>query len=346
MRSIEFEQGLFYNIKELMLRPGNAVKLYIKGKTKPYLNPITFFVIGFSFYGVANWLVYDVGLESESNPYLGTLIGFIFISAFMCYIPIVFTVCRRKYSLLESCLISFFLFGEISLLFTVITYSLTFLLVPGALAISGIISFTYFIWFQVSFYQRRLLRIIITTISAVVLPPLLLLLLEYVGLDNKRLQTAMGSAIPFEKEMLLDQTLNNIRNNLLIEEENILGMDAEYCTSGLAFTTYGVIDILKNEIVELTGGYLEDGLYVGMYGSDFIDNQTLSELNQKLEDYKMLLLNCGCDEDAEILLYFNSNDLVGMKMINALNLLTQLQIDILISHKNCDLRSPAISSNI
>jgi len=121
MRSIEFERGLFYNIKELLLRPGQTVKQYINGRTKPYLNAVTFFVIGFSFYGIATWLVYDVGLETYTNTNTDMIVGSIFITAFVCYIPIAFSVCRGKYSLLESCLISFFLFGEISLLFTFIT---------------------------------------------------------------------------------------------------------------------------------------------------------------------------------------------------------------------------------
>ena len=149
------------------------------------------------------------------------------------------------------------------------------------------------------------------------------------------MQTAMGSDVPFEKELLLDQALNNIRNNLLLGEDNKFGMDAESCTSELAFITYELIDTIKNEIVEITGEFLEDGSYIGIFASDFIDNQTLSELNQKLDEYKMLLLGCGCDEYAEILINFDNADVVSIKMINALNLLTQLQIDILISQRNC-----------
>jgi len=113
--------------------------------------------------------------------------------------------------------------------------------VPGALAIGGIAVILYFIWFQISFYQGSFLRIIITTIGTIVLAPLLLILLD---LNIKTMQTAMGSDIPFEKELLLDKTLNNIRNNLLGDKKDFFRIEGQSCTSKLAITTYELVDTL------------------------------------------------------------------------------------------------------
>ena len=44
-RTIEFEKGFLHNIRDLTIRPVQMIDSYLNGKTKDYLNPITYFLI-------------------------------------------------------------------------------------------------------------------------------------------------------------------------------------------------------------------------------------------------------------------------------------------------------------
>ncbi len=48
------DKGLFYLLKELILRPGIVAREYIAGKRKKYYNPFTFFLILAAFYVFSN----------------------------------------------------------------------------------------------------------------------------------------------------------------------------------------------------------------------------------------------------------------------------------------------------
>ena len=39
---IEFKRGLLYNLKELTFNPGKAIMEYMEGKTRPFLNPVSY----------------------------------------------------------------------------------------------------------------------------------------------------------------------------------------------------------------------------------------------------------------------------------------------------------------
>jgi len=56
LNAVELKDGLIYNIKVLFLNPGSAVRDYLSGKTKPFLNPITFLIITFSIYTLSRSL--------------------------------------------------------------------------------------------------------------------------------------------------------------------------------------------------------------------------------------------------------------------------------------------------
>ncbi|MFN8277200.1 MAG: DUF3667 domain-containing protein [Chitinophagales bacterium] len=51
-----FDSGIFYTLKELMIRPGNAIREFIEGKRVRHFKPISFLVIIAGLYGfLAHW---------------------------------------------------------------------------------------------------------------------------------------------------------------------------------------------------------------------------------------------------------------------------------------------------
>ena len=59
LKAVEIKDGLIYNIKVLTLNPGDAVRGYLSGKTKPFLNPITFLLITLSIYTLSRSLLVE-----------------------------------------------------------------------------------------------------------------------------------------------------------------------------------------------------------------------------------------------------------------------------------------------
>jgi len=338
MDSIEFERGLLYNIKELFLRPGSSVKQYINGKTKPYLNAITFFIIGFTFYGITNWLVHDVASTGIDNSYMNFLVGFVFILTFIIYIPIVLLVSARKYSVLESCLISFLLFGEMSILFTLLTFPFKLLNVSWGLPIGMIISILYFIWFQISFYKKNFIKVLLSIVSTGIIMPLSVVLIENSQFNIIELRGILNVKSPLENELEYDKYLTKILDSLIPDEENLGEGVRDVCTSDFGLTTYNYVDSIKSEIVKWSGGIDENGDYNGILDPTFFETHPVSELNQTIGKYEEKLFNCKCEVEAIFISNFNSEKLVGIRMIRSLNILTQLQIDILISNKNCTIK--------
>lgn len=70
LAAFNLEKGFLFTVKELFIHPGNAVNDYLSGKTKPYVNPLTYLlVIG----GVYSFLllklnIFDAGMEAIGTP--------------------------------------------------------------------------------------------------------------------------------------------------------------------------------------------------------------------------------------------------------------------------------------
>jgi len=173
--------------------------------------------------------------------------------------------------------------------------------------------------------------------------PLSVVLIENSPFNISELRRILNIKSPLENEVEYDRSLNKILESLISNEENLGEGVRDACTSDFGLTTYNYVDSIKNEIVERSGGIHPDGNYVGILNQDFFETYTVSELNQTIGKYKEKLFNCKCETEAIFLSNFNSEELVGMYMIRSLNILTQLQIDILISNKNCTIKK--FSSN-
>ena len=47
---LEFDKGILFNLKTLLLHPGVAVRDYLHGKTKPFYPPLSFFLLGMTLF--------------------------------------------------------------------------------------------------------------------------------------------------------------------------------------------------------------------------------------------------------------------------------------------------------
>ena len=49
LSAFNVEKGFAYNLRELTIRPGAAIRKYIGGVTKPFLNPLSYFLLSLAF---------------------------------------------------------------------------------------------------------------------------------------------------------------------------------------------------------------------------------------------------------------------------------------------------------
>ena len=120
LKSIEFEKGFLYNLKNLTLRPGKTIHEYIGGKTKSYLNPITYFILIITILAILeviskNYIIYGLGFFSETGLEEGDKIKYILlILGFNIGMAIGHQlVFRKDYNLTESWIISLFVTSQL-----------------------------------------------------------------------------------------------------------------------------------------------------------------------------------------------------------------------------------------
>ena len=63
------ERGFFYTAKMLLIRPGQVTNDYLRGKTKPYVNPLKYLLIigGVYAFLILYLNIFDTGLEAITN---------------------------------------------------------------------------------------------------------------------------------------------------------------------------------------------------------------------------------------------------------------------------------------
>ena len=82
---IEFKRGLMFNLKVLTLTPGHAIMEYMRGRTKPFMNPISYsllVVAALFLTGERFILKFDVGFLNSTVPFFIHFLIFTFPVSF------------------------------------------------------------------------------------------------------------------------------------------------------------------------------------------------------------------------------------------------------------------------
>ena len=168
---LHFEKGFFFTVKELMLRPGKAVREFISVDRNRYVKPIVFLIftaviftlithyfhIEYSYFNInkieglkdkvstgalGEWLNKNIGY---TNLIMGVFIAF--------WIKILFK--KHGYNLYEITVLLCFVLGEATLILSIaiILINLTQNLVVGILLIS--VFFLYIIWAIGQFFGEK-----------------------------------------------------------------------------------------------------------------------------------------------------------------------------------------------
>lgn len=168
-RVLNFDKGIFYTIKELLIRPGDTVRKYLMYDRKKLVKPIIFVIFTSLLFGIAQRLLeFNIGSLPENielssslgkvlewstknfgitNILMGFLIGF--------WIKLFFF--KSKYNIYEILILVFFTIGIINLIFTFLGIIENITGFKGWLmySLSYFVTMIYAIWAIGNFFDRK-----------------------------------------------------------------------------------------------------------------------------------------------------------------------------------------------
>lgn len=152
------EKGFFYTGKELLLRPGLAVRQFLEGNRAKHFKPIGYVIICSILYSLVNHQLHmDHGPEN-TNPGLkwvaehynySNLIEILFIG-----LSLSFFFRKKGYSYVEYLVLLCYLTGFLMLLSTLVLVA-AYLITPALLTIILWISILYYTWGIGQFFNDR-----------------------------------------------------------------------------------------------------------------------------------------------------------------------------------------------
>ena len=173
--AVELKKGLLYNIKMLTVNPGKAVHGYLSGKTKPYLNPITFLLMAFS--------IHLLGLSIESKSELSMTdqvyhqLGYITMVILSFLIPNYIVFLFKIYSFFQQ-FTAAVIFGAYFIIVSSITSFITYLGNFPSYQVGMFVIWVYFFYSYQSVLSRkpffRILSLIISVLLSIII---------YIGTD-------------------------------------------------------------------------------------------------------------------------------------------------------------------
>lgn len=167
------ERGLWFTIKALCFRPGEAIAEYISGAVKKYYNPFKFLLLAATIGTLTNYLIADemdsmmlgadVQMEGDGRDFTKIVLGIIFehyVLFTVSFLPVLSILTwllfyRTKKNLAESIVFTAYLLGNYTLIYG--TIGVVAILVGagvwGVSAISMIALLVYFSWAARRFFQ-------------------------------------------------------------------------------------------------------------------------------------------------------------------------------------------------
>lgn len=338
LKSIEFEKGFLYNLKNLILRPGKTIHEYLDGKTKSYLNPITYFILIISLLAILeeiskNFTIYGLGFFSETGLEEGNKIKYILlILGFNIGMAIGHQlVFRKDYNLTESWIISLFVSSQ---LFLVVGIIFIFL---GFEILSFVISLIYLIWILYDVLNERFLKFLWKSFAIIMVSLIFLfggLAFYLIGGFTPGNNTQINNEIrtDTDKRKLIDNLVENNKHFISkVSNEKLKEIDnsSETLISG--------IDIIKEILIEITGGTDNNGGYIGapeklIVNSELFDYGKLDSVIIQIKRWELELTKYGCVVPSIVM---EKKDFQNRNLIEVLNIFNDCQIQVLAVENHC-----------
>lgn len=338
LKSIEFEKGFLYNLKNLTLRPGKTVHEYIGGKTIYYLNPITYFILIISFLAILeviskNYTIYGIGFFSETGLEEGNKIKYILsILGFSIGMAVGHQlVFRKDYNLTESWIISLFVSSQLFLVVGIIFFILGFEI------LSIVISLLYLIWILYDVLNQRILKFLWKSFAMMIVGLIFLF-----GVFAIYSIGGFGGDSKISSEIRTDTDKRRLINNLVenndqfiskVNNEKLKGVDnsSKILISGM--------EGIKESLISLTGGTDSDGrvlgvldiLHVNSFLFDF-DGGAIDSVFNQIKRWELELTKYGCSVPSIVMA---KNDFQNKNLIEVLNIFNNKQIQVLVVEKDC-----------
>lgn len=167
---LHVDKGIFYTIKELLIRPGCTIKEYLAGKRVSHFKPFAFVIILGTIYGfICHFLqtypessILAVDSQSETARYSNITLDWLYSHysfAMLAFIPFYalgsYLVFRKEgYNYIEYLVICSYIVGIQILLFIAVYFIYYFTLSFWVVSAIFVISYLYHIWVFIQIFDK------------------------------------------------------------------------------------------------------------------------------------------------------------------------------------------------
>lgn len=170
--AFELENGFLYNFKVFTISPARAVREYLNGKTKTYLNPVSYMLIGLSLLFISTQLVNNENV-SEKIIRSAEVFVYIFATTFPLFFGLVLygAQINERPEFIKGFIISFFLIGHILIIHTLLRTVLFIcdLLIPINSDVVFLLSYLMALYFLFTFSKGYLKKGLFSTVKNITL---------------------------------------------------------------------------------------------------------------------------------------------------------------------------------
>jgi len=169
---LHFEKGFFFTVKELFIRPGKSIRVFIEKNRSKHMKPVAFLILTSLLFTLVSQLFHaDDILNQKNNLSFGkSSINDImnWVKTHWGYVNILLAVftalclkllfSKHNYNFFELMIVMCFVMGEAMLLLTFVTMFAGILGNQFYLILSSVISYGYTIWAIAQFFDGRKIR--------------------------------------------------------------------------------------------------------------------------------------------------------------------------------------------
>jgi len=317
--------SILYNLKNLVLRPGKIIQGYLERKTNNLLYPIIFYMLLIVFL-----ILVQVIYENVSVYVI------LFRASMMASLTIGLTIGNylvflKKYSFLDSVIISLFISGQLVLVLVILFYmdALWFF----------IIQLLYSVWILIDLYQKRIgrvLAVLAITLVFLIAGSIFMINSEFTSKGGPEMRK-MAQEEEQKRELIGESVEENDHLLEQIKNDRISRLD----TAGKELIAK--IDYLREELIAITGGRDENGEAIGYLAKSQVNKYILREGNlldsvfYQMEIWKNELENCECNQVPGLVI-IKKEDFKGKLMLEMVSILTDAQVQILKAEEECFLK--------
>ena len=185
LSAFNVERGFAYNMRELTIRPGAAIRKYIGGVTKPFLNPLSYFLLSMAFLFLLVQLRFQLDLidfgpheDSKREVLVYAQIvayGLLLVFPLFNSLTIRLAIIEKDTSLLNTIIVSIFFMGQAAFILIFVRFITTILqallgfviLTKIAILVPIALFLILYVWFVKDYFRIGIFSAILRVIIAI-----------------------------------------------------------------------------------------------------------------------------------------------------------------------------------